>query len=218
MLTESHLFCAISFYNPAHVTYSRQYHRMKGRSPGYLRIIGGRWRGRKLPVPDVDGLRPTPDRVRETLFNWLANDCPGASVLDCFAGTGALGFEALSRGAARLTLIESEKRAFSNLQKQADRLQADSVKVMRGNALELIPQLDQKFHLVFIDPPYALATLREQVMLLLEQHQRLHQGAKIYFEWPQGEAVDLESSHLTGLKQKKAGQVNYAIAEWRVSR
>lgn len=190
---------------------------MKGGLSNQLRIIGGRWRGRKLPVPVINGLRPTPDRVRETLFNWLAKDCPGASVLDCFAGSGALGFEALSRGAAQLTMIENEKRAFKNLQQQVARLQADEVKLLQGDALELIPKLDQKYNLVFIDPPYTLATMREQVISILEQHQRLHQGAKVYFEWPQGEAYDLASSQLIWLKQKKAGQVNYAIAEWRLS-
>ena len=190
---------------------------MKGGLSNQLRIIGGRWRGRKLPVPVIDGLRPTPDRVRETLFNWLAKDCPGASVLDCFAGSGALGFEALSRGAAQLTMIENEKRAFKNLQQQVARLQADEVKLLQGDALELIPKLDQKYNLVFIDPPYTLATMREQVISILEQHHCLHQGAKVYFEWPQGEAYDLASSRLIWLKQKKAGLVNYAIAEWRLS-
>lgn len=190
---------------------------MKSGPSGYLRIIGGRWRGKKLPVPDIDGLRPTPDRVRETLFNWLARDCPGANVLDCFAGSGALGFEALSRGATQLTMIENEKYACKNLQKQVDRLGADGVELMQGDARELIPKLNRKYHLVFIDPPYTLATLREQVISILQQHQRLHRGAKVYFEWPRGETFELASSQLSWLKQKKAGQVNYAIAEWRGS-
>ncbi len=191
---------------------------MKGRTSRRPRIIGGKWRGSKLPVPDIDGLRPTPDRVRETLFNWLAGDCPGASVLDCFAGSGILGFEALSRGAGHLTLIEKDNRACKNLQQQIDRLQLDRAQLMHGDTLELIPNLRQKYHLVFIDPPYALKEMRQQVISGLEAHQRMHQGAKIYFEWPQGETFNLPSDNLTWLKQKKAGQVNYAIAEWRLSR
>ncbi|MFV2031257.1 MAG: 16S rRNA (guanine(966)-N(2))-methyltransferase RsmD [Gammaproteobacteria bacterium] len=191
---------------------------MKGRTSRRPRIIGGKWRGSKLPVPDIDGLRPTPDRVRETLFNWLAGDCPGASVLDCFAGSGILGFEALSRGAGHLTLIEKDNRACKNLQQQIDRLQLDRAQLMHGDTLELIPNLRQKYHLVFIDPPYALKAMRQQVISGLEAHQRMHQGAKIYFEWPQGETFNLPSDNLTWLKQKKAGQVNYAIAEWRLSR
>ncbi|MCH7880542.1 MAG: 16S rRNA (guanine(966)-N(2))-methyltransferase RsmD [Proteobacteria bacterium] len=191
---------------------------MRRKTSRQPRIIGGQWRGSKLPVPDIDGLRPTPDRVRETLFNWLAGDCPGANVLDCFAGSGALGFEALSRGAGFVTMIEKDKYAYKNLQQQVDRLQADGVQLMHGDVLELIPNLDRKYDLVFIDPPYALASMRQQVMSALEAHQRLHQGAKIYFEWPQDEVFDSALDNLTWLKQKKAGQVNYAIAEWRVSR
>ena len=86
-----------------------------------IRIIAGRWRGRKLTVVDAPGLRPTPDRIRETLFNWLAQDCRNASVLDCFAGSGALGFEALSRGAAKLVAIERQKQAAAGLRAEAQR-------------------------------------------------------------------------------------------------
>jgi 16S rRNA (guanine966-N2)-methyltransferase len=191
---------------------------MRRKTSRQPRIIGGRWRGSKLPVPDIDGLRPTPDRVRETLFNWLAGDCHGANVLDCFAGSGVLGFEALSRGAGFVTMIEKDKYAYKNLQQQVDRLQADGVQLMHGDVLELIPNLDRKYDLVFIDPPYALASMRQQVMSALEAHRLLRQGAKIYFEWPQDEVFDPALENLTWLKQKKAGQVNYAIAEWRVSR
>ena len=95
--------------------------------PGQVRIIAGEWRGSKLVVPAVDGLRPTPDRIRETLFNWLANDCRGANVLDCFAGSGALGFEVASRGARQVRLIEQNPLAFNNLQDLKQRLKADNV-------------------------------------------------------------------------------------------
>lgn len=192
--------------------------RMSNRKKQQLRIIGGQWRGRKLPVPDIDGLRPTPDRIRETLFNWLMADCPGAQVLDCFAGSGALGFEALSREASNLTLIENNVLAWRNLELQVGRLRAHRVILLSGNAVDLIAQLKRQFSLVFIDPPYALPQLRKQVLLSLIENQRLLDGAKIYLEWPAGEAFELPHSDLSWSKQKMAGQVNYAIAEWRPSR
>ena len=182
-----------------------------------LRIIGGRWRGRKLPVPDIEGLRPTPDRIRETLFNWLMTDCPGGSILDCFAGSGALGFEALSREAKHLTMIEKNPIAWRNLQQQASRLQTEQITLLSGDIIDLIPRLDERFNLVFIDPPYALPQLRQQVLEGLIVHRRLTDGAKIYLEWPVGEAFELIESGLSWVRHKIAGRVNYAIAEWRVS-
>jgi 16S rRNA (guanine966-N2)-methyltransferase len=183
-----------------------------------VRIIGGKWRGRKLPVVEVAGLRPTPDRVRETLFNWLAADCRQASVLDCFAGTGVLGFEALSRGAARLVALEQQPQAIANLQLQAERFEVGAIEILRGDALDTINRLQQKFDIVFIDPPYAEPQLRAQVFRLLEERHCLQSGARIYFEWPRHESFDLPSPGLQWLKQKSAGQVNYAIAEWQLSR
>jgi len=183
-----------------------------------VRIIGGQWRGRKLTVPEVDGLRPTPDRIRETLFNWLMTDCPGAVVLDCFAGSGALGFEALSREARHLTMIESNSRAWRNLELQVEGLGDDRITLISGDAIDLIPRQKGQFNLVFIDPPYLLGQLRQQVLESLIEHRRLTDGAKIYLEWPRGERFELPHSGLSWLKQKIAGRVNYAIAEWRSSR
>lgn len=183
-----------------------------------IRIIGGKWRGSKLSVVEAPGLRPTPDRIRETLFNWLALDCPAATVLDCFAGSGALGFEALSRGARELVVLERNRAAVASLQAQAQRLQATSVEIHAGDALALIGGLRQRFDIVFIDPPYAEARLREQVFRQLESGDRLNDGAKIYFEWPLTEDFELPSAGLEWMKRKSAGQVNYAIAEWQVSR
>lgn len=183
----------------------------------HLRIIGGRWRASKLPIPDIEGLRPTPDRIRETLFNWLMTDCPGASVLDCFSGSGALGFEALSREAKHLTMIENNTVAWRNLQKQAKRFPADQITLVQGDAIELIVQLKGQFSLVFIDPPYAMPQLRQQVLINLIAHQRLMDGAKIYLEWPLGEEFELAEPGFSWVRHKIAGRVNYAIAEWRVS-
>jgi len=144
-------------------------------------------------------------------------DCPGARVLDCFAGSGALGFEALSREAKHLTMIENNPLAWSNLERQAKHLQADRLTLLAGDAVELIADLRHQYNLVFIDPPYALPQLRKQVLAGLIRHRRLVDGSRIYLEWPRGEQFELAHSGLFWLKQKKAGRVNYAIAEWRSS-
>jgi 16S rRNA (guanine966-N2)-methyltransferase len=188
-----------------------------------VRIIGGHWRGRKLQVADIDGLRPTTSRVRETLFNWVAMDCPGAHVLDCFAGSGALGFEALSREAKQVTMLEKNRLACKNLMSQADRLAGESMEtsqldIRQGDALQLVEQLTLKYDLVFIDPPFAEGHLKQAVMESLVQSKRLNEGAKLYLEWPKHERFELQSKDFVWLKQKKAGQVNYAMVEWVGSR
>ena len=188
-----------------------------------VRIIGGRWRNRKLQVADIDGLRPTTSRVRETLFNWVAMDCPGGHVLDCFAGSGALGFEALSREAKQLTMLEKNPLAYKNLILQAERLsdepmQSGQLDIRQGDALQLVPQLTLKYDLVFIDPPFSEGHLKRSVMDVLIQSERLNQGAKLYLEWPKHERFELNSNHFSWLKHKKAGQVNYAMVEWLGSR
>jgi 16S rRNA (guanine966-N2)-methyltransferase len=183
-----------------------------------VRIISGCWRGTKLSVPTVDGLRPTPDRIRETLFNWLGNDCRGANVLDCFAGSGALGFEAASRGARQVRLIERNSRALRNLEDLKRRLKADNIGLLQGDAVDLIPDLPENYDLVFVDPPYAEPDLRARVIIQLIEYAKLSDGARIYLEWPHGELFELPHPQLSWMKQKKAGQVHYAIAEWRLSR
>lgn len=191
---------------------------MSRAKPQQVRIIGGIWRGRKIPVANIDGLRPTPDRIRETLFNWLAMDCPGASVLDCFAGSGVLGFEAISRAAKRLTMVEKDSQAQDRLRQQIERFECDAITLMCGDIVKLIPEMKNQFDLVFVDPPYALPQLRYQVINSLLEHQRLVDGAKIFIEWPAAEQFDLPVSELSWLKQKKAGLVNFGIAEWRLTR
>ena len=183
-----------------------------------VRIIGGSWRGRKLAVVDVKGLRPTPDRIRETLFNWLAQNCRGATVLDCFAGSGALGFEALSRGAIKLVACELHPLAVAGLRAEANRLQSSAVEVCEGDVLQSIESLQQRFDIVFIDPPYAEPQQRQRIFEKLESNGCLNPGACIYFEWPSSESFELPSSALRWLKHKCAGRVNYAIAEWQGSR
>jgi 16S rRNA (guanine966-N2)-methyltransferase len=182
-----------------------------------VRIIGGKWRGSKLAVVDAEGLRPTPDRIRETLFNWLAPKCARAQVLDCFAGSGVLGFEALSRGAAHVVALERQRAAVASIEAQADRFQTRDIEVIAGDACRSIERLQREFDIVFIDPPYAEPRLRQRVFGMLEARGCLRPGALVYFEWPRASDFDLPSAGLTWLKQKNAGQVNYAIAEWRLS-
>lgn len=126
------------------------------RPPGVVRIIGGEWRGTKLAVPDRDGLRPTADRVRETLFNWLQPMLPGARVLDLFAGTGALGLEAVSRGAREAVLIERDPGLADELRRIAARLPGGSkVQVVCADAVAWLKTAPDDFDLVFVDPPFA---------------------------------------------------------------
>lgn len=123
--------------------------------PGQLRIIGGQWRRLRLPVPDAPGLRPTPDRVRETLFNWLGQDLDGWRVLDAFAGSGALGFEAASRGAAEVTLIERDSRLARGLDQSRERLGAQTVRVLSTDAIGWMGRATRaSFELVLLDPPF----------------------------------------------------------------
>ena len=124
---------------------------------GHVRIIGGRWRGTRLPVADLPGLRPTPDRVRETLFNWLQPVIPGARVLDLFAGSGALGLEAVSRGAREALLVERDPRLVETLHANVKRLEAAAeVHVLRADAAGLLrAPLHGRFEIVFVDPPFA---------------------------------------------------------------
>src|SRR5689334_13621175 len=120
---------------------------------GNIRIIGGTWRGRKLLVPDVPHLRPTPDRVRETLFNWLAPVLPGAHCLDAFAGSGALGFEALSRGAAQVVMVDESPVVIKHLQAQAVILKTTQAEIYRANVPQQLKKPAKPFDIVFLDPP-----------------------------------------------------------------
>ena len=124
-------------------------------APQQLRIIGGRWRSRLLPVANRPGLRPTPDRVRETLFNWLGQDLSGWSCIDAFAGTGALGFEAASRGAQQVLLIEQDPALVRQLEHIRQKLEADTVRIQRADALHaLAAQPAARADLVLVDPPF----------------------------------------------------------------
>ena len=153
---------------------------------GRVRIIAGRLRGSKIDVPDLPGLRPTSDRVRETLFNWLAPHLAGARCLDLFAGSGALGFEAASRGAAEVWMIERDARAAAHLRGTAQRLQAESVRVEAGDALGWLRSADApSFDLAFVDPPFSAGLLDASLAALAP---RLADGALVYVESPRDSA------------------------------
>ena len=176
-----------------------------------LRLIGGEWRGRKLRFPDAPNLRPTPDRVRETVFNWLAPMIHGARCLDLFAGSGALGLEALSRGAAFTTFVDSHKKVTSVLKEhlnlldinnKAEVLQMDGMKFLSGEA--------QKYDLVFLDPPYHLDFM-QKVVPLVEDNNWLANNAMLYLEIEKRQSLPELPKSWKQLKEKTAGEVNYFL-------
>ena len=170
-----------------------------------VRIIGGRYRRRLLDFPDADGLRPTPDRVRETLFNWLGQDLPGWRCLDLFAGSGALGFEAASRGAGRVTLVEREREAAAALERNRALLGAEAVRVVRADALAWLAANREPYDLVFLDPPFA-SGLAGQLLPMLVAH--LAPGGQVYVE--QGAPVEAVPG-LTTLRSGRAGRSHHAL-------
>lgn len=179
---------------------------------GQVRIIAGSLRGSKLPVPELDGLRPTSDRARETLFNWLQNDIAGAQVLDLFAGSGALGFEAASRGAQMVVLVERNPIAMANLVDSKNRLKTENVEVIHADALAWLPQQSGKaFNLVFLDPPFATDIWPVLWPLLTPV---LANSAKLYIELP----VDRKSlfpEGMTVLKQAKTQHSGQILVQWQ---
>lgn len=180
-------------------------------SSGFVRIISGLWRGRKLPVHDAEGLRPTTDRVKETLFNWLAQDVPQAKCLDLFAGSGGLGFEAASRQAEMVTLIELNSSAFKQLQSNIAALNASNLTAVNSDALSYLKQAGTPHHVVFIDPPFRQGLLDETIQLL-EQNGWLADDALIYIETEKELTLDnVIPAHWHLHREKTAGQVSYRL-------
>ncbi|MBS0438863.1 MAG: 16S rRNA (guanine(966)-N(2))-methyltransferase RsmD [Proteobacteria bacterium] len=176
--------------------------------PGKLRIIGGSLRGSRIAVPDFPGLRPTPDRVRETLFNWLAPVIEGAKCLDLFAGTGALGIEALSRGAAQVDFVEADVRLAQLLRENLARLKQQAA-VHCAAAEGFLDRTSSRYDLVFLDPPFA-AGLWGDVARSLETCGCLQESAWIYLESPAGAAPDLPQNWLPH-REGRAGDVRFAL-------
>ncbi len=178
-----------------------------------LRIIAGRWRGRKLDFPARPGLRPTPDRVRETLFNWLQPVIPGAHCLDLFAGSGALGWEALSRGAAGVVMVDSDRSVVKNLRDNGKRLGAEGLTVLQGRALEYLAGSPAgPFDIVFLDPPYRQGLLPGCIHQL-ERGGWLAPHAWIYVESEAGLPLPPLPAGWGISHSNKAGQVSYNLAE-----
>jgi 16S rRNA (guanine966-N2)-methyltransferase len=178
-------------------------------SKGEIRIIAGEYRGRKIRVAPRPGLRPTPDRVRETLFNWLGQWLDGLACLDLFAGSGALGFEAASRGAGRVVMVENDRAAFSSLQKALDGIGARGVELVHADAYDYLARARERFDLVFLDPPFRQNALPTALAGVAS---RLNPGARVYVEAP--EAVSVEGSWAE-LRRGRAGQVSYQLLQWR---
>jgi 16S rRNA (guanine966-N2)-methyltransferase len=175
-----------------------------------IRIIGGQYRGKKLSFPDIEGLRPTPDRVRETVFNWLMHEIRGARCLDAFAGSGALGLEAFSRGAAQVILVEQSPLAHANLHKIITAFNSPILKLLKMDARAYLQSCKEQFDIVFLDPPFAQNYL-PQCIQELTQKDILVPGGLVYLESPTAIALD-EQSWKT-VKLKKAGQVIYGLFE-----
>lgn len=181
----------------------------KNAAKGNIRIIAGQHRGRKLPVLMADGLRPTTDRVKETVFNWLMPYIQDATCLDCFAGSGGLGFEALSRGAKSVTFIELNKAAAQQLKENKTLLKANNVDIVSTNAINFLQQNQQAYSLVFIDPPFRKGLAQQAAQALAQQG--LSENALIYVEMESDNNQQVMPSHWQLLKEKVAGQVVYRL-------
>jgi 16S rRNA (guanine(966)-N(2))-methyltransferase RsmD len=172
-----------------------------------VRIIGGVWRSRRIRFPDRADLRPTPDRVRETLFNWLGQDLSGLQCLDLFAGSGALGFEAASRGAARIVMVESDRAAHAALAANREALNARQVELARADALEFLRGDRGEYDVIFLDPPFTADYWSRLVPLLPPRMARaawVYCESRVRVEWPAGWEV-----HKTG----RAGQVSFQLVK-----
>lgn len=182
---------------------------------GKIRIIGGQWRGRKLAVPDRPGLRPTGDRVRETLFNWLQAAVPGSHCLDLFAGTGALGLEALSRGADSAVFVEHDRRLVDALRAVAAEWPGgERVEVVQADALRWLVDDQRQYELVFIDPPFADG-LQGRVLEALASHGRLASNASVYVEQDARDPEFDAGERFELLRRKTLGEVRMTLLRWR---
>lgn len=173
-----------------------------------VRIIGGRFRGKKITFPDSIGLRPTPDRIRETLFNWLMHTTPESRCLDAFAGSGALGFEAASRGASSVVLLEKEINVYRYLEQAIQTFTQVNIAVKHEDALDYLARCKAPFDVVFLDPPFA-CNLIPRAVHAIEHADCLKSGGMLYVESEQ--PISLNPEHWQGLKAKKAGMVYYAL-------
>jgi 16S rRNA (guanine966-N2)-methyltransferase len=183
----------------------------KSADSGRLRIIGGVWRSRRIEFAAATGVRPTADRIRETLFNWLQDVVPGARCLDLYAGSGALGFEALSRGARRVVLVDQDLRVVQQLQANADRLGAQDAEIVWSESLEYLAVCRTgPFDVVFLDPPFR-DNVAADCCRQLEQYGLLAASAWIYLETDCRRPPPALPAHWRMLHNKAAGQVAYRL-------
>ena len=190
---------------------SGQKRKTRGQPPGRLRIVAGKWRRRLLPVVNQEGLRPTAERIRETLFNWLAPFIEGSRCLDLFAGTGALGLEALSRGARETVFVESAEAAVRQLNASIDLLQAEGAVVIRRDARDFLNNATPEiFDVVYLDPPFA-ADYYEELCRLLAEKNWVRVGTRVYLEQDAGAAQPVLPPGWLVERQKTAGKVRYTL-------
>ena len=179
-----------------------------------LRIIGGTWRSRRLQFIDSPKIRPTPDRVRETLFNWLANDINGSVCLDLFAGSGVLGFEAISRGADHVVLVEEDPRIAATLNEQKDLFNTQQIDVRNQNALTYLQNVKQQYDVIFLDPPFD-SDLLEKVIPMIFKQKLLNVNGLLYVESAAQQKsiknLEILLEALNCIREKVSGEVRYAL-------
>lgn len=183
----------------------------KGQLPQRVRIIAGTWRGRHLQVPPCPSVRPTPARVRETVFNWLAGSIEGSECVDLYAGSGALGFEAASRGARQVTLVDRDRGVVQCLRQETERFSATQIEVVHARALAYIDCLRDPVDILFLDPPFAPGPdLLEKTCARLAASRALKESSLVYAESPADWTVRVPA-RWTPLRSKQAGQVGYHL-------
>lgn len=187
---------------------------MNRKKAGAVRIIGGRWRGRRIPVADVPGLRPSGDRSRETLFNWLQADIRGARCADLFAGSGVLGLEAASRGASRVTLVEQSRQAARVIRESVELLTQDGqrdISVLEMDALAWLETLDKGvLDIVFVDPPFGLG-LESRALALLDERGALAEGGVVYVETARDAPAVQVPQTWSEVREKVLGEVRMQL-------
>jgi len=181
------------------------------KSQSFVRIIGGKFRGKQLAVANAEGLRPTGSRIRETLFNWLAPEIADARVVDLFAGSGALGFEALSRGAKRVWFCELNPRVADQLNSNINEIADDKASLLRGDSMQNLSKIDPPIHIMFIDPPFVIEDIN-QVLQSIENSGILAEDAAIYIEQPKQRELTLPANWLTR-RHKFAGDVQFLLCD-----
>ena len=175
-----------------------------------VRIIGGKWRGRKISFLDTTGLRPSPDRVRETLFNWLTPFLANTTCLDLFAGSGALGFEALSRGARKTIFVDKSRLVIQQIQKIQQQLNAQETEFYCEDAIDFLKHSPTTFDIIFLDPPFHQNILIPSIKLIEERSLLNHLG-HLYIVQPKNEKLISIPAHWKILKEKQAGQVLFQL-------